>query len=130
MKKLLIILATIGLAAVSASAQCEKCIPPLGACFDTCFKRLMDKASVEEMVLVMGLEKKVATEIVKLRDSSSESFSYRFVASRLDRPTMTTIKESVRDLNETQIEYFIKPVEERRAINDALSELQLDALSE
>lgn len=130
MKSLLFILVAAIWACSSASAQCERCVPPLGDCFDTCFKRLMNKATLEEMVLVMGLKEETAREITYLRDSSSAPFSYSMVAARIDRRTLVSIKESVKGLNETQMRYFTTSPEERRAINDAFEELRLDDIAD
>lgn len=125
MRNIILVIILVFLSAQKVMAEDCKCIivpfKPDPPCFKICATRLINKAAIEEMELIIGLDKDVAQRIAKKSESPVESIDiYKQVLSEKE---FQTLENKIRSLSQSQVKYLMQPVSERRAVVKSFREL-------
>lgn len=144
MKNIILIIILVFMSAQTIMAEDCNCtifpFKPDPPCFNVCAARLIDKAAVEELEFIVGLDKDVAQRIVSFAEIDGkgpvesgkgkgpvesgpvESLDmYKLVLSEKE---YQTLKNKIRSLSQSQAKYLMQAAFERRAVVKSLEELK------
>ncbi len=92
-------------------------------CFKICATSLIDKATIEELEFIVGLDKDVAQRSVSFaKKGPVESLDmYKQVLSEKE---FQMLENKLRTLSQSQVKYLMQPISERRKVVKSLKELK------
>jgi hypothetical protein len=98
-------------------------------CFTICAARLINKAAVEELEFIVGLDKDVAQRIVSFAKKSPVKKgppvkSLDMYKQVLSEKEYQTIENKIRSLSQSQAKYLMQPASERQKVVKSLEDLK------
>lgn len=127
MRNIIIVIILVFMSAQKIMAEDCNCtifpFKPDPLCFKICAARLIDKAALEELEFIVGLDKDVAQCSVSFaKKGPVESLDmYKQVLSEKE---FQMLENKLRSLSQSQAKYLMQPVSERRKVVKSLEELK------